>query len=162
VQIYSPFPSSKCGISKSFGNVSANADVDLLLAPAKSSACSEENGAARPDEEHFVRRHQADSGTIAVEGKPVAHPLRGGCAAPASAWNAPAFPSRAAPFVLDNLLVGLPGKRRPRQGRRACRPQAHRAAIRAGARSGPAGRALSVGEQQRLEIIKALFRGVRS
>ena len=151
------------GISKSFGNVSANADVDLVLAPGEILGLLGENGAGKTTLMNILFGvYQADHGTISVEGKPV-H-IRSAADALAAGIGMVHQHFHLAPrlSVLDNLLVGLPGKggRLDRAGGLAGLKRIEQQFGLALDPDRPVA-ALSVGEQQRLEIIKALFRGVR-
>jgi simple sugar transport system ATP-binding protein len=60
------------GISKSFGGVHANADVELVLGAGEILGLLGENGAGKTTLMNILFGvYQADHGTIAVEGKPV-------------------------------------------------------------------------------------------
>ena len=129
------------GISKSFGGVRANADVELVLGAGEILGLLGENGAGKTTLMNILFGvYQADHGTIAVEGKPVRIQSAADALAAGIGMVHQHFHLAPRLSVLDNLLVGLPGKsgRLDRAGGR-CRPQAHRAAIRPGARSRPAG-----------------------
>ncbi len=151
------------GISKRFGTVAANADVDLVLMPGEILGLLGENGAGKTTLMNILFGvYQADNGTIAIEGQPA----RIGSAADALASGIGMVHQHfhLAPrlTVLENLLVGLPG-----QGGRLDRAGGLAGLAKIREQFGlslepdrPVS-SLSVGEQQRLEIVKALFRGAR-
>jgi general nucleoside transport system ATP-binding protein len=151
------------GISKRFGSVHANTDVDLVLGRGEILGLLGENGAGKTTLMNILFGvYAADAGTISVNGRhahirSAAHALAAGIGMVHQHFHlAPRL------SVLDNLLVGLPGKRGliDRSGGRAA---LHRIETEFGLSLDPARpvSSLSVGEQQRLEIIKALFRGAR-
>src|SRR5882724_7721710 len=60
------------GISKSFGGVRANADVELVLQPGEILGLLGENGAGKTTLMNILFGvYQADQGSISVEGKPL-------------------------------------------------------------------------------------------
>jgi general nucleoside transport system ATP-binding protein len=151
------------GIDKRFGPVHANRSVDLTLHQREVLGLLGENGAGKTTLMNILfGLYRADAGRIRIEGRGVT--LR----SPADALAAGIgmvhqhFHLVDRHSVLENLMVGEPGRRGmvDRSGARARLAEI-------GARYGlpldpdrPAG-SLSVGEQQRLEIIKALYRGAR-
>ena len=151
------------GISKSFGGVRANADVELVLAPGEILGLLGENGAGKTTLMNILFGvYQADAGTIAVEGRPVRIQSAADALAAGIGMVHQHFHLAPRLSVLDNLLVGLPGKggRLDRAGGLAGLKRIEQQFGLALDPDRPVA-ALSVGEQQRLEIIKALFRGVR-
>jgi len=144
------------GISKSFGGVRANADIDLTLARGDSRLLRRD-GAGKHADEHPVRRHRAMP----------AHPGRGTSACHARRRTAL---RRAigmvhqhfhlAPRLTCSTTSWRPagsGGRLDRPGGLAGLGEIER--IRPGARCDRPVASLSVGEQQRLEIIRRCFRG---
>ena len=118
-----------------------------------------ENGAGKTTLMNILfGAYAADAGKILVEGRPVAISSSADALAPASAWCTSISIWRRA------LRAGKPadrhaGPQRPaRPRRRAGAAGRNRPALRAEL-DPDAWSALSVGEQQRLEIVKALFRG---
>ena len=145
------------GISKSFGGVRANADVDSVLAPGEILGLLGENGAGKTTLMNILFgvyqrrcRHHRRRGQAGAH--PVSRPMR---SPPASAWCTSISTSRRGFPCSTICWSALPGKsgRLDRAGGLA-RPEAHRAAIRPGARSRPAGlvavgrRAAAAGDHQ--------------
>src|SRR3954452_6943991 len=149
------------GITKRFGPVVANDKVDLAVAPGEIVGLLGENGAGKTTLMNILfGSYAADEGLILIEGRPAR------IASPAEALALGIgmvhqhFHLAPRLTVLENLLVGLPG-RRGRLDRTG-------ALARLGEIAGKfdlsldADRlvaSLAIGEQQRLEVIKALFRG---
>jgi len=151
------------GISKSFGGVRANADVDLTLDPGEILGLLGENGAGKTTLMNILFGvYRADEGTIAIEGKPARITSSADALAAGIGMVHQHFHLAPRLSVLDNLLVGLPGKR-GRLDRAGGLAGLGRIEQQFGLSLDPDRpvSSLAVGEQQRLEIIKALFRGVR-
>jgi simple sugar transport system ATP-binding protein len=151
------------GISKRFGSVQANEAVDLAVAPGEIVGLLGENGAGKTTLMNILfGAYQPDAGEIRVRGRPVT--IRNSTDALAAGIGMVHQHFHLAPrmSVLENLLVGIPGKngRIDRAGGAARLEEIGR---RHGLRLDPElpVAALSIGEQQRLEIVKALFRGAR-
>ena len=150
-------------ISKRFGAVLANDDVSLSVAPGEILGLLGENGAGKTTLMNVLFGvYAADAGTILMEGTPIrihnsADALRLGIGMVHQHFHlAPRL------SVIENLLVGTPG-RNGRLDLAGARARLADIAHEFGLRLDPARlvSSLTVGEQQRLEIIKALFRGAR-
>jgi general nucleoside transport system ATP-binding protein len=151
------------GIDKRFGPVHANRAVDLTLRSREVLGLLGENGAGKTTLMNILFGiYRADAGEIRIEGRPVAIRSPADALAAGIGMVHQHFHLVERHSVLENLTVGEPGRRGliDRTGARARLAEI-------GARYGlhldpdrPAG-ALSVGEQQRLEIVKALYRGAR-
>jgi ABC-type uncharacterized transport system ATPase subunit len=150
-------------ISKRFGNVLANDNVSLTVAPGEILGLLGENGAGKTTLMNILFGvYAADGGTIEIDGKPAqinnsADALKYGIGMVHQHFHlAPRL------TVLENLLVGTPG--------RNCQLDVEGARAKLKSIEGEFGlklnghvpvSSLAVGEQQRLEIIKALFRDAR-
>src|SRR5262245_29374266 len=151
------------GISKSFGGVRANADVDLTLGRGEILGLLGENGAGKTTLMNILFGvYQADHGTIAIEGNPARIASSADALAAGIGMVHQHFHLAPRLTVLDNLLVGLPGRsgRLDRAGGLAGLERIEKQFGLSLDADRPVS-SLSVGEQQRLEIIKALFRGAR-
>ncbi len=151
------------GIRKSFGAVWANDDVDLTLWPGDILGLLGENGAGKTTLMNVLFGvYSADAGRIEIAGKPVV--IRDsadaiGCGIGMVHQHFHLVPRHT---VLENLMVGRKG-RHGRLDRAAARRRLdgiatrYRLRLDADALVGD----LTIGEQQRLEIVKALFQGAR-
>jgi len=157
------------GITKRFGPLTANDAIDLALGKGEVLALLGENGAGKSTLMSILFGHYtADAGTVEVAGPDgVLRPLKPG--SPAAALEAGVgmvhqhFTLADNLSVLDNITLGTDPFWRPWQSRRAARRRL-RALMAESGLSVPLDRqtgTLAVGEQQRVEILKALFRGVR-
>ncbi|MDZ7841267.1 MAG: ABC transporter ATP-binding protein [Gammaproteobacteria bacterium] len=151
------------GIEKRFGALRANAAVNLELAGGEVLGLLGENGAGKTTLMNVLFGiYSADAGRIEIQGAPVA------ISRPADALDAGIgmvhqhFHLVPRHSVLENLMVGEPG-RSGRLHTRGARDRLLELARRYGLELDPDAIVgdLTVGEQQRLEIIKALFRGAR-
>ena len=151
------------GITKRFGKLVANDHVNLSILPGEIVGLLGENGAGKTTLMNILfGTYAADEGTIRVDGKPVR--IHNSAEALAAGIGMVHQHFLLAPrlTVMENLLVGM-----PRQGLgldvAGARRRLDEIARDFGLKLDPDLRvsALSVGEQQRLEIIKALFRGAR-
>ena len=151
------------GIAKRFGAVRANEGVDLAVAPGEIVGLLGENGAGKTTLMNVLfGAYAPDEGVILVDGRPTA--IRNSADALAAGIGMVHQHFHLAPrlTVLENLMVGLPG-RGGRLDEEGGRRRLAEIGERFGLRLEPVRLVgtLAVGEQQRLEIIKALFRGAR-
>ena len=151
------------GIDKSFGAVHANKSVDLTLRHKEVLGLLGENGAGKTTLMNVLFGiYSADAGAIRIDGRPAA--IHGPADALAAGIGMVHQHFHLVPrhSVLENLMVGrgAPWGLSDRAGARARLEEIGRdygLGLDPDARVG----SLSVGEQQRLEIVKALFRGAR-
>jgi simple sugar transport system ATP-binding protein len=151
------------GISKSFGPVKANEAVDLAVAPGEVLGLLGENGAGKTTLMNVLfGAYQPDAGEIRVNGVPVTIGSSADALAAGIGMVHQHFHLASRLSVLENLLIGIPG-RNGRLDRTGALARLDAIAGEHGLRLDPdlPVSALSVGEQQRLEIVKALFRGAR-
>ncbi len=157
------------GITKRFGPVLANAGIDLDLRRGEILALLGENGAGKTTLMSILFGHYvADAGTVEVagpDGRLV--PLPPG--QPRAALDAGIgmvhqhFALADNLSVIDNVVLGTEPLWRPMRDRRTARDRLAALAERSGLAVSPEVRtgALSVGERQRVEILKALYRDAR-
>ncbi len=151
-------------VSKQFGAVQANRDVSLDVAAGEIHALVGENGAGKSTLMHILSGlHTPSSGRVEVDGRDV------------TGWNTQAAIAAGVGMVhqhfmlvptltvAENLVLG----REPRRGMQFDRARAvedvRALAARTGLRVDPERvvAELSVGEAQRVEILKVLYRGAR-
>lgn len=151
------------GISKTFGAVRANEAVDLQVAPGEILGLLGENGAGKTTLMNILfGAYAPDAGEILVGGRPVAINSSADALAAGIGMVHQHFHLAPRLSVLENLLIGIPG-RGGRLDRSGALARLDEISQRYGLKLDPdlAVSALSIGEQQRLEIIKALFRGAK-
>jgi ABC-type uncharacterized transport system ATPase subunit len=152
------------GVTKRFGDVLANDAVSLELCTGEVLALLGENGAGKSTLVSILFGHYvADAGTIEVGGQPLAP------GQPKAALDAGIgmvhqhFTLADNLSVLDNVMLGTEPLWQPFSRRQQARERLVDAAARFGLQVNPEARVgdLSVGERQRVEILKALVRGAR-
>jgi simple sugar transport system ATP-binding protein len=152
------------GIDKRFGSVHACRAVDLDVAKGSIHGIVGENGAGKSTLMGIVcGYYRADSGTIAVDGKPVdIHSAQDAIAAGIGMVHQH-FMLVETFTVLENVLLGAEGGALLADGEAAARAGLAKLMadysldVDLGARIAD----LDVGAQQRVEILKALYRGAR-
>ncbi|WP_308916009.1 ABC transporter ATP-binding protein [Jannaschia sp. LMIT008] len=152
------------GITKRFGPIAANEDVTLHLDRGEVLALLGENGAGKTTLMNILFGHYAaDAGEVRVMGRPLP-PGRPRAAIDAGVGMVHQHFALAANLtVLDNVVLGSESLWRPRSDRTAARARLLDLSDRFGLPVDPDARVarLSVGERQRVEILKALYRDAR-
>jgi len=152
------------GIGKSFGPLRANDDITLELAAGEVLALLGENGAGKSTLVSILFGHYvADSGHIEVHGRPLPPGQPRAALAAGIGMVHQHFTLADNLSVLDNVMLGTESLLRPFSRRAAVRQRLLHEAARFGLQVDPGARvgSLSVGERQRVEILKALVRGAR-
>jgi simple sugar transport system ATP-binding protein len=151
------------GIVKAFPGIVANDGVDFDLRPGEIHALLGENGAGKSTLMNVLAGlYRPDAGEILLDGTPVVFPSPRDSIAAGLGMVHQHFTLVPSQTVTENVLLGLD---QPRFWLRPGRSEAEIAALatRYGLRVHPRARIwqLSVGEQQRVEILKLLYRGAR-
>ena len=152
------------GISKSFGGVHANAEIDFAVRQGEIVGLLGENGAGKTTLMNILfGAYRADAGRILVEGREVEIASSADALAAGIGMVHQHFHLAPRLTVLENLLVGMPGRagRVDRAGGLKRLREIERDFGLALDPPRPVS-SLAIGEQQRLEIAKALFRGART
>ena len=151
-------------ITKRFGPLTANDDVSLSLAQGEILALLGENGAGKTTLMNILFGHYAaDAGEVRVHGRPLP-PGKPRAAIDAGVGMVHQHFTLAGNLtVLENVMLGSEPMHRLRSARGAARARLLALADRFGLPVNPDGRVarLSVGERQRVEILKALYRDAR-
>jgi general nucleoside transport system ATP-binding protein len=151
------------GLSKGFGPVQAVDQVDLDLFPGEIHALLGENGAGKTTLMCLLGGlYHPDQGTIEIDGRPARFKSPRDAMAASVGMVHQHFMLVPTLTVAENVLLGarhIPALLRPRQLRARVQAAADRLglAVDASARVGD----LSVGEQQRVELLRVLDRGAR-
>ena len=152
------------GISKRFGAVQANRDVTLRVAPGTAHGIVGENGAGKSTLMSILYGfYQADSGQISIDGQAVAIPGSREAIALGIGMVHQHFMLVEPLSALDNIMLGAEPDWRLGPARAQVRQRLDALMADTGlqVRLDEAVENLPVGERQRLEILKALFRGAR-
>ena len=152
------------GISKSFGGVRANSDVDFIVRRGEIVGLLGENGAGKTTLMNILfGAYRADAGRILVEGREAEIGSSADALAAGIGMVHQHFHLAPRLSVLENLLVGMPGRGGwiDRAGGLDRLAQIEREFGLTLDANRPVS-SLAIGEQQRLEIAKALFRGART
>ena len=150
------------GIDKKFGVVHANKNIHLTVAKGSIHGIIGENGAGKSTLMSILYGfYQADTGTISIDGKPVT--IRDSQAAIAAGIGMvhQHFMLVENFSVIENLMLGAEGGMLLAKGTAAARAEMKRLASDYGLEVDPDAvvEELPVGLQQRVEILKAMFRG---
>ncbi|MDM0116196.1 ABC transporter ATP-binding protein [Variovorax sp. J22R133] len=152
------------GITKRFGSLVANDNVSLDLEAGEVLALLGENGAGKSTLMSILFGHYvADEGSIEVFGQPLAPGNPKEALAAGVGMVHQHFTLADNLSVLDNVLMGTEPLWQPWSQRGAARARLLDVAQRFGLPVTPDAQigSLSVGERQRVEILKALYRGAR-
>ena len=150
------------GINKSFGPVHANKDINLRVEKATIHGIVGENGAGKSTLMSILYGfYQADSGEIRVNGQPTKITDSQAAIDAGIGMVHQHFMLVQNFTVLENVILGCEGGARLAAGVGKARAELHRLEREYGLDVDPDAviENLSVGAQQRVEILKALFRG---
>lgn len=160
-----PIPAVRlCGISKRFGAVQANREVTLTVAPATVHGLVGENGAGKSTLMAILYGYyQADSGHIEMAGRAVAIPNSQQAIAQGIGMVHQHFMLVETLSCLDNVMLGAEPGFFLTRAKRQVKAQLESLMAETGLHVDLDARvsALPVGELQRLEILKALYRGAK-
>ena len=152
------------GITKRFGALLANDAISIDLARGEVLALLGENGAGKSTLMNVLfGHHVADEGCIEVDGRALPPGQPRAALAAGIGMVHQHFTLAENLSVMDNVMLGTESLWRPFSRRQAARARLLQAAARFGLQVDPEARVaeLSVGERQRVEILKALMRGAR-
>ncbi|MGD9885162.1 MAG: ABC transporter ATP-binding protein [Reyranella sp.] len=152
------------GIQKSFGNVQAVRGVSLRIEQGAVTGIIGENGAGKSTLMSILYGlYHADAGEIRIDGQPVRMDSPHEAIARGIGMVHQHFMLVDTFTVLENLVLGAEGGALLASGLAAARTELARLAREYGLTVNPDARVadLSVGEQQRVEILKVLYRGAR-
>ncbi|MCA0995485.1 ABC transporter ATP-binding protein [Alloyangia pacifica] len=152
------------GITKRFGALTANDGINVALARGEVVALLGENGAGKTTLMNILFGHYtADAGTVEVFGQTLPPGLPGAALAAGVGMVHQHFTLAGNMTVLENILLGTEPLWRPSLRRGAARQRVQQLSRDFGLAVHPDARvaSLSVGERQRVEILKALYRDAR-
>lgn len=152
------------GVAKRFGAVQANRGAELLVPPGQIHALVGENGAGKSTLMRILSgMYEPDAGRVSVEGREVTGWRTADAIAAGVGMVHQHFMLVPTLTVAENVVLGM----EPRSGIRFDRAAAEREVEALGQRTGLVVdprrylSELSVGEAQRVEILKTLYRGAR-
>ena len=151
-------------VSKRFGKLLANDDISLTLQRGEVLALLGENGAGKSTLVSILFGHYtADAGQIEVFGKPLPAGDPKAALAAGIGMVHQHFTLADNLSVLENVMMGSEPLWQPFTRQRAARERLQEVAQRFGLEVDEKAKvgSLSVGERQRVEILKALYRGAR-
>ena len=151
-------------ITKRFGSLTANDDVTLTLEQGEILALLGENGAGKTTLMNILFGHYAaDEGTVRVFGQDLPPGLPRAAIAAGVGMVHQHFTLAGNLTVLENVMLGSESLTRLKSARGAARRKLMQIADRFGLPVKPEAKvsSLSVGERQRVEILKALYRDAR-
>ncbi|TCO73934.1 ABC transporter ATP-binding protein [Rhodovulum euryhalinum] len=152
------------GITKRFGKLTANDDVGFALHRGEVLALLGENGAGKTTLMNILFGHYtADAGTVEVFGQALPPGAPGAALAAGVGMVHQHFTLAGNMTVLENILLGTRPLLAPGLGRAAARARVEQLSRDFGLAVHPDAKVktLSVGERQRVEILKALYRDAR-
>lgn len=152
------------GITKSFGTLTANADISLVLHQGEVLALLGENGAGKTTLMNILFGHyMADAGSASVFGKELPPGSPRAAIAAGVGMVHQHFTLATNLTVLENIMIGTESLAAWRSNRDAARAKLVSIAGKFGLIVDPDARIseLSIGERQRVEILKALYRDAR-
>lgn len=153
-----------CGIEKRFGSLHANRNVNLSVAPGSIHGIVGENGAGKSTLMNILYGfYQADSGEVRVDGKVVSIQSSRDAISAGIGMVHQHFMLVDNFSVLENVMLGAERGSRLANSVEAAVAELDRLSREYDLTVDPTAEVgeLPVGEQQRTEILKALFRGAR-
>lgn len=152
------------GITKRFGELTANDRIDLSLAEGEVLALLGENGAGKTTLMNIIFGHYvADEGHVEVHGRPLAAGSSEAAIGAGIGMVHQHFTLADNLTVLENIILGREKLWSLRQGLAAGRRRLREISERFGLQVEPDARVadLTVGQRQRVEILKALYADAR-
>ncbi|HPG23295.1 MAG TPA: ATP-binding cassette domain-containing protein, partial [Amaricoccus sp.] len=152
------------GVTKRFGPLTANDAISFALRRGEVVALLGENGAGKTTLMSILFGHYlADAGRVAVEGRPLPPGDTRAALAAGLAMVHQHFTLADSMSVLENIALGTQPLWSPRLDRGRALKRIREMSADFGLEVDPAARIadLSVGERQRVEILKALYREAR-